>query len=77
MLHDLIRKFKGKETVMMTDELPRVKKHKKKLCDSQRHGIVGVRVEYEIRPTNSNEKYKKTPSKMDLSGDRQIPRVPR
>lgn len=50
MLHTLVRTHGGKETVYMTDTLPKVKARKKALETSQR----GQRANYSIRPALEN-----------------------
>lgn len=78
MLYNLIKKWRGKETVVMTDELPKVNDHKKKISSSQRKGIKGQRVEYIILPAEKDqEKFKQPPHNIHLSGQprRSGPRV--
>jgi hypothetical protein len=58
MMHDLIEKKRGKETVVMSDELPKVRAQMKRLRDSQR----GLKVEYFTRPSGETAKYKKKPN---------------
>ena len=66
-LHTLVLTKGGKETVYMTDSLPKVKARKKALETSQR----GQRNNYSIRPAHENEvKYMRPPSfNFDPSGD--------
>lgn len=66
-LHTLVRTHGGKETVYMTDSLPKVKARKKALEQSQR----GQRMNYSIRPALPEElKYRRPPSfNFDPSGD--------
>lgn len=52
MLYDLIQKKRGKETIIMTDELSKVNDRVKTLRRSQRKGIKGQRIEYSISPSN-------------------------
>lgn len=74
MLYDLVQSRKGRETVFMTDELPKVRDRMMELRQSQRRGIRNQRVIYSIRPsTETTEKFKKAPHRIDLSGDRQTP----
>lgn len=67
MLYTLVKTHGGKETVYMTDVLPKVKARKKALETSQR----GQRPNYSIRPANEDElKYRRPPSfNFDPSGD--------
>lgn len=67
MLHTLVKIHGGKETVYMTDVLPKVKARKKALENSQR----GQRPNYSIRPAHPEElKYRRPPSfNFDPSGD--------
>ncbi len=66
-LHTLVKIHGGKETVYMTDVLPKVKARKKTLEQSQR----GQRLNYHIRPALPEElKYRRPPSfNFDPSGD--------
>lgn len=75
MLYNLIQKRRGKETVVMTDQLSKVKDRKKTLSASQRKGIKGDKVEYFIQPTTEIAKFQKKPHDPHLSGDRQSPRL--
>lgn len=70
MLFDLIQKRRGKETVYMTGDLTKVRDRMKTLRSSQRKGIKGDRVTYEIRPSEEKGKYLKPPAAgFDPSGD--------
>jgi hypothetical protein len=62
MLYDLIQKRRGKESVVMTDVYTKVNSRMATLRKSQRKGVRGERVEYAVRPTTTNEKYKKPPT---------------
>jgi hypothetical protein len=66
-LYTLVKTQSGKETVYMTDVLPKVKARKKALEQSQR----GQRPNYSIRPAHPEElKYRRPPSfNFDPSGD--------
>lgn len=78
MLFDLVKTFRGKESVVMTGELSKVNDRMKQLRSSQRNGVKNQRVLYTTRPAApGSEKYKEKPHNLNLSGDRQIPRVPR
>ena len=63
MLYDLIQTRKGKETVMMTDELSKVNKRMAALRKSQRTGIKNQKVEYRVQSSEQEAKFKKKPSK--------------
>lgn len=80
MLFHLVRLFRGKETVMMTDTLPRVNARKKQLSSSQRKGVRGQATTYTVRPAAKDaEKYRKPSADMYLSGQPRVwpPRVPK
>jgi hypothetical protein len=68
MLYNLVQKRRGKETVVMTDSLPKVNSRMKNLRSSQRKGIKGDRVAYSVEPTEENEKYKKKPHNYNIGG---------
>lgn len=61
MLYDLIRKYKGKDTVMMTDTYAQVKNRKHLLEQSSRNGIRGNRISLSIKKSEAKEKYKRKP----------------
>lgn len=66
MLYDLVLVKSGKETVYMTDTLPKVKARKRALETSQRKD----RPNYVIREAEDNVKYRRPPSfNFDPSGD--------
>jgi len=74
MLYSLIKKYRGDETVVMTGELSKVNKYKKRMADCQRKGVKGQRVEYTIRPAeDGEEKYKQKPHNLNLSGQPRRP----
>lgn len=79
MLYNLVKKFRGKEEVVMTGELKNVNDKKAQLANSQRGGIRGHRVEYFVREAIEGEE--KTPfvsHDMYLGGaNRKHPRVPK
>lgn len=79
MLYNVIKKFRGKEEVVFTDQLAKAQNYKKRLSASQRKGVKNQRVEYTVVPADEgdNEKYKKAPHKIHLSGQprRSGPRV--
>ena len=59
MLYDLVKKWRGKESVVMTDQLRKVNSEAKRLRDSQR----GMKVEYFVRPSEeTTEKFKQKPN---------------
>jgi hypothetical protein len=77
MLYDLIQTWKGKETVVMTDALPKVNSRAKILRQSHRRGLKNKPVSYDIRVTTSVAKFQKKPHNYNPSGATQIARVPR
>lgn len=68
MLYDLIRTFRGKETIVMTDQLSKVNDRMKTLRSSQNNGIRGQKVAYSVRESVEREKYKLKPNRWDASG---------
>ncbi len=60
-MHDVICKRKGKEEIVFTGSLPKARDYMKRMRDCQRKGIKNQRVEYSIKPSESNEKYQKPP----------------
>ena len=74
-LYNLIKKYRGKSMAVMTDQLAKVRSYKQQIASSQRKGVKGQRIEYEIAPADVEEykKYKKPPSKMHLSGQPRRP----
>lgn len=68
MLHDLIKKWRGKELVVMTGDLSKVNDRKKTLLAGQRSGIKGQRVEYVVRPSTDTEKFQTGPNTQKFSG---------
>jgi hypothetical protein len=61
-LYDLVRKFRGKEELMMTDSYVNVNARQRQLKNSQRNGVSGRggkrgRVEYEIKESEASVKY--------------------
>lgn len=79
MLYQLVKKYRGKETVVMTDEYKLVNDKKVQLLQSQRKGIRGQRVEYMIREAPPEaEKDPFVPHDMYLGGANRVhPRVPK
>lgn len=77
MMHKLVRVFRGKRETIMVDDLTKVSNHRAKMRQSQRKGIKGQRVEYEILPADDEEKFKKPPHKRHLHNRQKHPRVPR
>jgi hypothetical protein len=67
MLYDLVKVSRGRETVVMTDALPRVNDRLRTLRASHRGR--GQRVELVVRPSQGDSKFKQRPSRMNLSGD--------
>jgi len=77
MLYHLIKKHRGKEEIVMTDQLSKVNDWKKKIASSQRKGVKNQRVEYIVIPAgDDNEKYKKAPHNLNLSGQPRRPGPP-
>jgi Cys-tRNA synthase (O-phospho-L-seryl-tRNA:Cys-tRNA synthase) len=71
MLYNLIEKKRGKETVVMTDSLPKVNDRMKTLRASLRTKKVSFRVE----KTEETDKYKKKPHNYNIGGgDAKTPR---
>ena len=58
MLYDLIQTRRGKDTVMMTDTLPKVNDRMRTLRSSQRKGVKGDKVVYTVMPSTS-EKFRR------------------
>ena len=79
MLYHLVKKYRGTETVVMTDQLTKINNRKKQLSASQRKGVRGQKVEYSIRPAEEeSEKKEWVPHDMYLGGaTRKHPRVPK
>jgi hypothetical protein len=79
MLYNLIKKYRGNETVVMTDQLSLVNDRKKQLSASQRGGIRGQKVQYFVREAAEEEEKKPwIPHDMYLGGaNRKHPRVPK
>jgi hypothetical protein len=79
MLYNLVKKFRGKESVVMTDQFKLVNDKKAHLLQSQRKGIRGNRVEYFVRPADpEQEKEPFVPHDMYLGGANRVhPRVPK
>lgn len=81
MLYDLVQTRRGKETVVMTGELPKVRDRARQLRQSQRKGVGAKndRVAYTVREaTPDAEKFKQRPHDPNLSGgSAKHPRVPR
>ena len=80
-LWSLVQKRRGKETVVMRGDLPKVKDRARQLRQSQRKGIGSKNdpVTYNIREaTPDAEKFKQKPHNPNLSGGAaKHPRVPR
>lgn len=68
MLFDLIKKWRGKEEVVMTDTRQKCNDRRKTLIKGNRGGIKGQQTEYVLRPTSSNEKSSKGPNTQKFSG---------
>ena len=63
MLYNLVQTRRGKETVVMTDQLPKVRDRMKTLRKSQRKGIKKDKVIYAIIPTEEFFPFETTPPK--------------
>lgn len=73
MLYNLIQRRRGKETVVMTDELPKIQDRVKTLRKSHRKGIKGDAITYHIvHAPLDEEKYRRKPHNLNLSGDTNI-----
>lgn len=69
MLYNLIQTRRGKESIVMTDTLPKVNNRMKTLRASHRTGIKGDRVNYSVKPAaDTDEKYKKKPHNPRIGG---------
>ena len=78
MLYDLIQTRKGKKTTVMTDSLKKVNDRKKTLKSSQRKGIKGDKVTYDIKESVIMEKFIQRPHGYNISGGKsKTPRVPK
>ncbi len=62
MLYNLVKKYKGNVSVVMTDTYVNVNARKKALMVSQRKGVNRMaKVEYKVEPTDSVEKFQQRP----------------
>lgn len=61
MLYNLVQTRRGKDSILMTDELPKVRQRMKTLRQSQRKGIKGDKVVYTVVPTDETVKYRRKP----------------
>jgi transposase-like protein len=79
VLYHLIKKHRGKEEVVMTDQFKLVNDRKRQLLSSQRKGVKGQRVEYIVLEAKEGEEKKPwVPHDIYLSGrHRKHPRVPK
>ena len=66
MLFDIIKTYRGKETIIFTGDRSKANSRLKMFRDS--NGIRS-RMTYEMRPSESTEKFKAATNKMNLSGD--------
>lgn len=69
MMYELVQTKRGKEKVVLIDQLSKVNDRMKTLRSSHRKGIRGEKVTYFVRESTETEKYKKKPNNMNLSGD--------
>lgn len=78
MLYNLIEIRRGKQTLVMTDTLPKINRRKKQLTVSHKGGM-GMRgksrVEYRVERSDA-EKFYKPPHDIVLEGTSRVPRVP-
>lgn len=72
MLYNLIETRRGKETVVMTDALPKVRDRMKTLRTSGRKKVV-----YRMEQTDETIKYRKPPHDIVLAGGGRYPGQPR
>lgn len=79
MLYDLVQRRRGKDNVVMTGALARVRERMAQLRGSQRGGVNGDPVTYSVRKAApDSEKFKQKPHNINLSGgSSKHPRVPR
>jgi len=77
MLYDLVKVWRGKETVIMTGDRPKVNARRKTLLAGNKGGIKGQRVSYDIRPSVDNEKFKTGPNTQKFSDGDAQPGPPR
>ena len=71
-MFDLIKTYRGKQEIIMTDSRKNVMARMKKLKDSQ----MKMKVQYLIVPTDTSEKYKKKPENHKRGGgDAVTPRL--
>jgi hypothetical protein len=61
VLYDLVEKRRGKETVVMTDELPKVNDRLRTLRKSLRNGVRGQKVNFSVRQATKTDKFRKPP----------------
>lgn len=72
MLYNLIQTRRGKQTIVMTDSLPKVNNRMNTLRTSHRKGIKGDKVNYSVAPADeADDKFKKKPHNLRLSGNSQ------
>lgn len=76
MFYDLLQTRRGRDTIVMTGELPKVRDHMKKLRNSQRKGIKGDKIIYRILLTENTEKFKQKSHSEDYrsGGSEQFPK---
>lgn len=79
MLFNLVKKYRGKEEVVMTGEFKPVNDKKFQLLQSQRKGVKGQRVQYTVvEAAVDDEKEPFVPHDMYLGGANRVhPRVPK
>jgi hypothetical protein len=77
--YHLIQRRRGKDTVVMTDELPKVNARRRTLTASHRKGVNGDPVTYRVEAAGDADKFKQKPHDICLhsGGSGRHPRVPR
>ena len=68
MLYDLVKIQRGKEEIVATGELSKIRNRKKTMSDSRR----GDNISFEIRPSTSTEKLTPKKQNHNRSGDFQV-----
>jgi len=60
MLYNLIKTYRGKDEIVMTDSLPKINNRLKTLRQSQKNGVKNQKVTYTVSPASEDEdKFKK------------------
>ena len=74
MLYNLIEQRRGKEKVVMIDELSKVNHRKRNLENCQRKGIRNQRIVYVVQPSQTNVKFKQRSHNCNKGGKEQLPK---